>query len=367
MAYCQVRRIAKPPKRVARIGPISACEVMETVERHREYLRAGLTSLALCAERTKKWNDGHWGAAVLAGCFLVEENDIDLQCEQAVERQLSLFIKTHRERFEPRFEPAPAAPDGTSPLVMALERNIDRLCWVGHNVIFAALSLKALRRVPELTGTIPGLARMTALFDRSIPGRSWIGWTVREVQDVSIDESVLSLTNPADVSRVVLEELSAFQTVFDAESHHDLIGHMLDFAQAVNVLHDLGYEQLFHRAVAPLRRFIVVLRSSQSLTLGQTLAITSPVDRPPLREVAAIKEDPLTALYWRRDFARRTWDGGHVFKFPYAYYDHARRVGLDVRARSRQNFMKVLGGSVGTSTEVDRLTSACNRRRSLKA
>lgn len=334
---------------------------MEIGQHHDDYLRAALSSLARHGERSRKWGDGHWGAAVAAGCFFVEESVADAECALEVERQIALFTAIYADRFTPPIERASPAHDPVGPLLAALDRNIDRLCWVGHNVIYAALSLNALRRVPDLVEAVPGVARLTALFDRSVPGRSWIGWTIQQVRDASIDETTWPLSTPADVSRAVLEELSAFRTIFRAESHHDLIGHLLDFAQAVNLLHDLGHEDLFVRALSPLRRFIFVLRSSQDLVPGQHLAITSPLDRSPLREAPAASMDPLTAAYWRRDFARCAWDGGHVFKFPYAYYDHARRVEPDLRRRSHRNFMAILGGSCGV---FERLTSVCSRRRS---
>jgi hypothetical protein len=322
---------------------------METGQHH-DYLRAALTSLARQGERSRQWGDGHWGAAVAAGCFFVEESVADAECAREIERQMALFIATYADRFAPAIEQSSPPDDAVGPLLAALDGNIDRLCWVGHNVIYAALSLNALRRVPDLAGAVPGIARLTALFDRSIPGRSWIDWTIPQVRDTRVDETALPLSTPADVSRTVLEELSAFRTIFQAESHHDLIGHLLDFAQAVNLLHDLGHEGLFVRALSPLRRFILVLRSSQDLTPGQPMEITSPVDRPPLREAPAASTDPLTAAYWRRDLASCGWSGGHAFKFPYAYYDHARRVESDLRFQSRRNFMKILGGSCGVAT-----------------
>src|SRR5262249_9350422 len=147
-----------------------------------DHLRAALTGLARCGERARHWGDwgtGHWGAAVAAGCFFMEESVVERECSREVDRQLTRFREHHADRFVPSFARESSWGDVEGPLLAAIEKNIDRLCWVGHNVIYAALSLKALRRVPDLGAVVPGIARLTSLFDHSIPGRSWIGWTVK--------------------------------------------------------------------------------------------------------------------------------------------------------------------------------------------
>ena len=222
-------------------------------QQHDDYLRAALTSMARHGERSRHWGDGHWGAAVAAGCFFVEDSVADDECSQGVERQLARFTETYADRFAPPFDRTSPASGTVDRLLDALGKNIDRLCY--------------------------------------------------------------------------------------------LIGHLLDFSQALNLLHDLGFADLFARALPPLRRFIFVLRSSQNLAPGQPITLTSPVDRLPLQEARPVTADPLTGAYWRRDFAALGWDGGHAFKFPYAYFDHARRVDPDLRRRSYDNFKKILGGS----------------------
>ncbi|PFA60117.1 hypothetical protein CN931_16330 [Bacillus sp. AFS054943] len=39
----------------------------------------------------------------------------------------------------------------------------------------------------------------------------------------------------------ILNELSKFNIIYRAESHHDLIGHMLTYSHAINIMYDLGH------------------------------------------------------------------------------------------------------------------------------
>ena len=140
-----------------------------------------------------------------------------------------------------------------------------------------------------------------------------------------------------------MEELSKFALIYRAEAHNDLIGHFLTFSQAVVLLHDLGYPDLFRRALEPLKIFAKILRKSQCLTLGAAIKLSSPSDKLPLEEAESIPEDPLQESYWMLDHDSVNWLFGHTFKFPYSYYDHVRRVDPELLDRSESNFRKLLG------------------------
>ncbi|RJE90253.1 hypothetical protein D3P07_08585 [Paenibacillus sp. 1011MAR3C5] len=114
-------------------------------------------------------------------------------------------------------------------------------------------------------------------FENTIPGRSWIGYRVSEVKRITIDENdpFPSIGNTEQLSAFILNELASFQTIFRAEAHHDLIGHALTYSHALNILYDLGH-------------------------------ITY-------------------------------WDFGHVFKFPFSFYNHLNRLSVQM-PKAEDNF-----------------------------
>ena len=102
----------------------------------------------------------------------------------------------------------------------------------GHNVIYASLSLLAMKELQKwgdnqaIEGLLPYF-----IISKTIPGRSWIGYTTKEVKQLSFEEEIQSeLSNPTQVSQFILNELSKFNSIYRAESHHDLIGHLLTYS-----------------------------------------------------------------------------------------------------------------------------------------
>lgn len=212
----------------------------------------------------------------------------------------------------------------------ALERTIDGLHWVGHNVIYSAASLSAIR---ELNGwgtdeQIAGIVELIASFEKTIPGRSWIGYSASEVKRLPIapEDGFPAIAGPEDVSAFVLAELVSFPVIYRAEAHHDLIGHLLTFSHALNVLHDLGYPEFFERGLVPLLKLAKALRASRSISDVETVKVVSPVDRLPLQPAKRSAYLPLDSEFWAEDYERTNWDFGHVFKFAHSFYDHLARV-----------------------------------------
>lgn len=309
------------------------------------YLIKGLAAIGRCREHTRDIWQAHFGAALIAAYFFAHENDVEVEVSTQIAEQADLMISLHHDAYLPAYPSGAVA--STNKIVEALEPSIDRLCWVGHNVIYAALTLKALQHVPnaatvELVNDVAGLVRS---FEKSIPGRSWIGWTGRDVRQLQItpEDEFPRLETPIDVSAFVLQELARFALIYRAEAHHDLIGHFITFSQAIALLHDLGHPDLFARAVGPLKLLAKVLRKSQNLTLETTFQLSSPGDKLPLSEAAPIPEVPLEQPYWQLDHAATDWLFGHAFKFPYSYYDHVRRAEDGVSEETEVNFRKLLG------------------------
>ncbi|MDG0789485.1 hypothetical protein OMP38_00425 [Cohnella ginsengisoli] len=140
----------------------------------------------------------------------------------------------------------------------------------------------------------------------------------------------------------MLRELAAFGTIYRAEAHHDLIGHMLTFSHALVTLEELGYPALFRRGLLPLYKLVHVLRASRDLQPGEPIRLSSPVDREPLALARPSSSLPTESAFWDRERSGDEWDFGHAFKFPYSFYHHAARAGgADAAAFDR--FKRIIG------------------------
>jgi hypothetical protein len=317
----------------------------------RSKLERGLSTIALCKGQTGDIWHAHFGAAAIAAWFFAQENDeLPAEAAKAVIEQAEAMLERHALVREEGEGDKIALDEAERLIVDALSLTVDQLHWVGHNVIYAAHSLKALRALGGwgTRSDIEGIAALLRAFDRTIPGRSWIGYTASEVKRMELEAAVHGSGGPViesadQLSAFVLGELAAFRTIYRAEAHHDLIGHLLTYSHALNILHDLGYRGLFRSGVPPLLKLAVVLRRSRGLAPGEPVKLVSPVDRLPLRESLRAAHLPLEHAYWLYDHAGHDWDGGHSFKFPAAFYDHLNRVPADgASAAAVENFRYLL-------------------------
>ena len=110
------------------------------------YLVTGLTGMA----RSKGWFPAHMGAAVLAGYYLCKENNLDEETVAVIKKQLDALIKIGGVQFEPLPDEAADESllgDVTAAMIPAMEGGLRAH---GHAVIFASLSTRALRDVPQM-------------------------------------------------------------------------------------------------------------------------------------------------------------------------------------------------------------------------
>ncbi|GIP37052.1 hypothetical protein J31TS4_03320 [Paenibacillus sp. J31TS4] len=144
--------------------------------------------------------------------------------------------------------------------------------------------------------------------------------------EITDEDGFPAISNPKELSSLVLEQLAAFPIIYRAESHHDLIGHMLTFSHALNILFDLGHVSFFERGLTPILKMITVLRYSQNVKPGDSVKLVSPVDQLPLQQAERASVLPTDPKFWETDYSKQDWEYGHVFKFPHSFYDHLRRV-----------------------------------------
>lgn len=301
---------------------------------NRFLLSEGLSIISNCKKETQDIWQAHFGAAAIGSWFFAQNDRLDSGTRQRILAQAEQMVRSGSKNND-RFGEMEAAStidraQAESAILNALERTIDGLHWVGHNVIYSAASLSAIR---ELRGwgteeQIAGIVDLIRSFEKTIPGRSWIGFSASEVKRFSItpQDQFPVIRTPEELSVFVLDELASFPIIYRAEAHHDLIGHLLTFSHALNILHDLGYSNFFDRGIVPMLKLAKALRASRSILSMETVKLVSPVDRPPLQSATRSEFLPIESEFWNTDYAQTNWDFGHVFKFAHSFYDHLERV-----------------------------------------
>lgn len=312
---------------------------------NRSILEGGLSIISNCKSKTGDIWEAHVGAGAIASYFFVKENSLSVDTGYRITSQSEAMLDTHLSARASRPNEEMDQRAAESMLLDALENSIDGLHWVGHNVIYTAVSLLAIQ---ELGGwstkeEIDGISSLVRSFERTIPGRSWIGYSASEVKKLQVEDSdqFPAIENAEQLSALILTELSSFQTIYRAEAHHDLIGHMLTFSHALNILYDLGHVTYFNRGVPALLKLVKVLRASQNLASEHQLKLSSPVDRWPLTKAGRSEWLPIEPDYWAIDYAHHDWDFGHVFKFPFSFYNHLNRMSFPM-PKAIENFRYIV-------------------------
>lgn len=305
----------------------------------------GLSILSQSRRQTGDIWQAHYGAAAIAGYFFIKENHLSGKVEEAVAAENRRMIGKY---LQPGTVPEESlsVDSAESRILAALDGTIDGLHWVGHNVIYAAISLAALH---ELGGGLrheaADIAELVSSFAKTIPGRSWIGYSAAEVKRLTLDEhdGMPEITDGDQLSAFILNELATYSVIYRAEAHHDLMGHMLTYSHALNILYDLGHHAYFRRGLPGVLKIAKVLRASRQLDPEEPIRIVSPVDRLPLVEAARSSYLPDQPEYWASgiDGAVIDWDFGHLFKFPYSFYHHWNRVS-EAPAKAMENFRYII-------------------------
>ena len=258
-----------------------------------EYLIMGLNGLSR-AHAGDYFRNGHLSAAVIAAYYLCHENNLDDPTQNAVKCLIDQDLGG-----DALFLPAPSeTPDASliEQLLVALTPGIGDLRQVGHNVIFAAISIKAFKSVPQAVTRfrVEGICKLIAAF--------------ASTQNVTVDEG--SEIPGSSVEKPLIEFIfrEYLRSVVQYTGFgQGWAGHLLTFGHAVIELSRLGYPDLATRAHEAYRMYITTMRRGP----GET-AQRYPEHQPS-------KLTPLNYEYWER---KRSVSGlGHVFKYPYSFYN----------------------------------------------
>jgi hypothetical protein len=254
----------------------------------------GLNALARAPEMNY-FADGHRGAALISAHLMCVANEFD---DAAAARIVELFnLNWAPTKLCAPFPQADPVPDAAQRVGKALADGGGVLRQVGHDAIFAMHAIKAFRMLPEAATPqrVEGVCRLIRAFKpwRDIPPSD-------EVQPPPFSDSIAA-------SRFILREASDAIDRFVGFGQ-GFAGHMLTFGQSLVEMAAMGDEAWAESCRVAFRKYVTVTRRGPQ-TGDRKI---KPHHQKSLR--------PNDAEYWQRR-GDKSVGLGHVFKYPYAYYD----------------------------------------------
>lgn len=260
----------------------------------------GLNALAR-AHELDYFADGHRGAGMVSAYLLCVDNKLD---KRATSRIVELVDRNWASsalcKPFPDAEPKPARIDEIG---VALAEGGEVLRQVGHNAIFAMLAIKAFRMIPSAAtpARVDGVCSLI---------RSFTPW--RNVEpDPDVDPPPFD--DVAAASKFILREASAAIDRFVGFGQ-GYAGHMLTFGQALVELAAMGDVKWAESCRTAFRKYVTVTRRGPG----------PDSKRRPDHKPSELR--PNDSAYWEKR-GEHTVGIGHVFKYPYSYYDLLRRAG----------------------------------------
>ena len=288
----------------ALIGPSNSAMAESRDITDKRLVHLGINALARAPEMNY-FTDGHRGAALVSAHLMCVENHFD---DAASTRIVELFDRNWAPTKLCRpFPKGDRVEDAAEQVGKALAEGKGVLREVGHDAIFAMLAIKAFRMLPE-SATAERVAGVCRLIRAIKPWR-----------DVEPDESIQPppFRDAKASSRFVLKEASDAIDRFIGFGQ-GFAGHMLTFGQSLVELASMGDEEWAESCRTAFRKYVKVTRMGPQ-----------PGDRK-IAEHRFSKLRPDEAEYWKRR-GEKTLGIGHVFKYPYAYFDllaHAEQPAL---------------------------------------
>lgn len=254
----------------------------------------GLNALARAPEMNY-FADGHRGAAMISAHMMCVENRFD---DAAAARIVELFdLNWAPSKLCEPFPPGDPVQDATEQVGKALAEGKGVLREVGHDAIFAMHAIKAFRMLPE-TATPERVAGVRQLLRKIKPWRN-----VPPAEDVQPP----AFADEVAASRFILQEASDAIDRFVGFGQ-GFAGHMLTFGQSLVEMAAMGDVEWAESCRTAFRKYVTVTRMGPQ-----------PGDRE-IKEHQYSKLRPNGAEYWQKR-GDKSLGIGHVFKYPYAYYD----------------------------------------------
>ncbi|OUX49401.1 MAG: hypothetical protein CBE43_10235 [Rhodopirellula sp. TMED283] len=258
----------------------------------------GLNALARAPEMNY-FSDGHRGAAMISAHLLCVDNELDME---TVKRIQQLFdLNWAPSKLCQAFPEGDRDPKAIEKVGLALADGSGVLRQVGHDAIFAMHAIKGFRLMPELATP----ERVTGVCNLI---RSFTPW-----RDIAPDKDIQPppFSDEVAASRFILQEASTAIDRFSGFGQ-GFAGHMLTFGQSLVELAAMGDTEWAESCRTAFRKYVTVTRKGPA-----------PGDRK-IADHRPSKLRPRKAQYWHQR-GDKTLGIGHVFKYPYGYYDLLRR------------------------------------------
>ncbi len=269
---------------------------------------------------------GHLGAAAIAGwLFTADMERLSRDTEAAIAAEIdriesgeeTVWFDAERvgltvaDFFEP-FD-APPIDNAAGALVDDLWKSIGALRQSGHNVIFAALALRALSARPQMAEgpIVRGIERLLVAFANAGPGRGYygraVGWKAGSTAPRVPEEKAPAYSSVFDAARWSLQLVA--EHAHKRRRGYGGLFHVVNHACALVDLHLLGYADL---ARAGLHGHLDHVR----------LWLALPVLDHELGRLRQADADPLSPDYWRIYRNSAQWAGWltHRLKTVYGFY-----------------------------------------------
>lgn len=133
-------------------------------------LRDGLSIISQCKKQTNDIWHAHFGAAAIASYFFMKDNNMEEEITHSMYSQSKMMLNNQNlgeiidSKEEIDFQSAEKR------IIKSLKHTIDELHWVGHNVIYAALSLLAIKELQKWGNNqaIEGITNLILSFRKTI-------------------------------------------------------------------------------------------------------------------------------------------------------------------------------------------------------
>lgn len=276
----------------------------KTIAIDEAYLVKGLNAMARAHRMSAM--AGHLGASLVAGYFIgIQRPDLDPEVYQGIEGDLDRVMAgesvfgsntskgskiTDSELFEafPKEKPNESLIDD---IAEALAKNIKMPRESGHNVIFAAIAIHALKERPDFAtpSIIDGIRKLIGLFDNASPGSGYYGKTKGRIKGNRVilpdgDDGTPHYTDVKGMVEVVLDEIINLDPNNHRVGYGGLV-HVNNHAAAITDLAQYGYPELVPAALAAHHQHLRLWRNLPN--------VTDELGPEPFSAVS-----PFTAAYW---------------------------------------------------------------------
>lgn len=261
---------------------------------NKRLIELGINALARSPEMNY-FADGHRGAAMISAHLMCVNNQFETAASQRI---VELFdLNWAKSKLCQPFPEGDRIEDAAGKVGRALADGSGVLRQVGHDAIFAMHAIKAFRLMPETATAerVEGVCRLIRAF------QPW--------RDVKPDEQIKppAFADEVAASRFILKEASQAIDRFVGFGQ-GFAGHMLTFGQSLVELAAMGDVEWAESCRTAFCKYVTVTRKGPQAG-----------DRK-IKDHAFSKLRPDDTQYWKNR-GNKAVGLGHVFKYPYAYYD----------------------------------------------